>query len=208
MFKKDPRIAYWLEENLYLNITNRCSNNCYFCLRNFSDGVGGFNLKLNKEPSVAEIISGLQEIINRKNWNEIVFCGFGEPLKRLNCILEVTRWIRKNFGKNAIIRVDTNGHGRLLNKNRNVIKELKEAGIDKLRVSVNAQNEQIYNKICRPKITNAFAATLEFSKKAKKSIDVEITAVAVPEANLSEIRKIARNLGLKFKIRKYISYSE
>lgn len=87
--EKYASIVYWLGENLYLNITNKCSNNCYFCLRNFRDGVGGFNLKLGKEPSVNEVINELRKVVNLKNWNEIVFCGFGEPLERLDCVLEI-----------------------------------------------------------------------------------------------------------------------
>ena len=90
MAKKSPSIVYWLENNLYLNITNKCSNNCYFCLRNFFDGVRGFNLKLEKEPTISEIIAELENVINRRNWREIVFCGFGEPLERLDCVLAVS----------------------------------------------------------------------------------------------------------------------
>ena len=113
---KNPSIVYWLGNKLYLNINNRCSNNCYFCLRNFMNGISRFNLKLRREPAVAEVISELREIINRRNWDEIVFCGFGEPLERLDCLLEVVRWIRKYYGKPVSIRIDTNGHGYLLNK--------------------------------------------------------------------------------------------
>lgn len=97
--RRSPSVVYWLENTLYLNITNKCHNNCYFCLRNFMNGVGGFNLKLQKEPSVNDVISELQNFINMKNWREIVFCGFGEPTERLDCLLEVVRWIKRYYGK-------------------------------------------------------------------------------------------------------------
>jgi len=204
MAKKRPSIVYWLENNLYLNITNRCSNNCYFCLRNFLDGVGGFNLKLEKEPTISEIIAELENVINRRNWREIVFCGFGEPLERLDCVLEVSRWIRKHYGKIVTLRVDTNGQALLLNKGRNVVKELKMAGVDKVSVSLNAHDKETYNQVCRPNFENAFESILEFVKKAKELLDVEVTVVRIPEVDISKAEQIAKEMGVKFRVREYI----
>ena len=204
MAKKRPSIVYWLENNLYLNITNRCSNNCYFCLRNFLDGVGGFNLKLEEEPTISEIIADLENVINRRNWREIVFCGFGEPLERLDCVLEVSRWIRKHYGKIVTLRVDTNGQALLLNKGRNVIEELKMAGVDKVSVSLNAHDKETYDQVCRPNFENAFESILEFIKKAKELLDVEVTAVRIPEVDISKAEQIAKEMGVKFRVREYI----
>jgi len=204
MAKKSPSIVYWLENNLYLNITNKCSNNCYFCLRNFLDGVGGFNLKLEKEPTISEIIAELENVINRRNWREIVFCGFGEPLERLDCVLEVSRWIRKHYGKIVTLRVDTNGQALLLNKGRNVVKELKMAGVDKVSVSLNAHDKETYNQVCRPNFENAFESILEFVKKAKELLDVEVTVVRIPEVDISKAEQIAKEMGVKFRVREYI----
>lgn len=89
-------VVYWLDSSLYLNITNRCSNDCYFCFRNYWRGIGGFNLKLTHEPSADQVIRELLKQIHRKRWNEVVFCGFGEPTARLDCILKVTRWIKEH----------------------------------------------------------------------------------------------------------------
>ena len=201
---KAPSVVYWYKNNLYLNITNRCSNNCFFCLRNFKNGVGEFNLKLEREPSVTEVISNLQEVINRSNWKEIVFCGFGEPTERLDCILEITRWIRKYYGKHAKIRIDTNGQGYLLNEGRDVVKELKEAGINRISVSLNAQDKETYNKVCRPKLNNAYQSILKFIEQAKEHIDLEITAVTIPEVDISKVEQIAKQIGVKFRARQYI----
>lgn len=201
---RKPSIVYWLEDSLYLNITNECSNDCYFCLRKFRNGVAGFNLKLCKEPSPGKVVSELQKVINRKNWKEIVFCGFGEPLHRLDCVLEVTRWIKKYYGKPAVVRIDTNGHGYLLNKDREVVKELKDAGVEKASVSLNAQDKETYNKVCRPKFKNAFENVLEFIEKAKENLDVEITAVTIPEVNISKMKETANMLAVKLRLRKYI----
>ncbi|MEM3623307.1 MAG: TatD family nuclease-associated radical SAM protein, partial [Candidatus Bathyarchaeia archaeon] len=173
---KTPKTVYWLRNKLYLNITNRCSNNCYFCIRNSKDGVGGFNLKLSREPSTNEIIEELQNVINLRSWSEIVFCGFGEPLERLDCLLEVCRWIRRYYGKPISIRIDTNGQGCLINKGRDIIRELKEAGVDKISVSLNAHNKETYNRICKPAYENAFENVLEFVENAKENFETEITA--------------------------------
>jgi len=200
--KKTPSIVYWLGDNLYLNITNRCSNNCYFCFRRFKNGIEGFNLKLRREPSPREVIKELEAVINRKSWREVVFCGFGEPLERLDCLLEVTRWIKKHSGK--VVRIDTNGQGHLLNRERDVVKELKEAGVDKVSVSLNAHNEETYNRICKPQFQNSFEHVLEFVEKAKGELETEITAVTIPEVNVTKVRQLAANMGVRFRVRKYI----
>jgi cyclic pyranopterin phosphate synthase len=201
---RGPIIVYWLGNNLYLNMTNRCSNDCYFCLRKFRKGVGGFNLRLEKEPTIRETISELQEVINRKNWAEIVFCGFGEPLERLDAILEMTKWIRNYYGKPVIVRIDTNGQGYLLNEGREVVKELKNAGVNRISVSLNADNQETYDQICRPKFENAFTGVLKFIEKAKQDLEVEVTAVTVPEVDLAEMQKIAKKTGVKFRAREYL----
>jgi cyclic pyranopterin phosphate synthase len=202
--EEKPRTVYWLGDNLYINLTNRCSNNCVFCIRNFRSGVGGFNLKLNKEPSADKVISDLEEVINKRNWNEIVFCGFGEPTERLGCLLEVTRWIRRHYGKPLLVRVNTNGHGYVLNRGRDVAKELKAAGVDKVSVSLNAGDEMAYQKVCRPKFDNAYGAVLEFIAKAKQELEVEITAVAMPEVDLQKVAALAEEMKVKFRLRAYI----
>jgi TatD family-associated radical SAM protein len=195
-------VVYWLGNNLYLNITNRCPNNCYFCFRNFKDGIQEFNLKLEKEPSPKEAIEKLQEVINRKNWREVVFCGFGEPLERLDCVLEVTRWIKKHSG--MIVRIDTNGQGYLLNKGREVVNELREAGVDKISVSLNAHNKETYDQVCKPTFENAFGNVLSFIEKARGKFGVEITAVTIPEVDILKVREIARKLNVGFRVREYI----
>jgi len=200
--KKRLSVVYWLGNGLYLNITNRCPNNCYFCFRKFKDGIQGFNLKLGKEPSLNEVIKELKEVINRKNWSEVVFCGFGEPLERLDCVLEVTRWIKKHSGK--VVRIDTNGQGYLLNKGRDVIKELKKAGVDKISVSLNAHEKATYNQVCKPEFENAFERVLEFIEKAEGEFGTEITTITIPEVDIPKVRGIAKRMGVRFRVREYI----
>jgi len=202
--KNSPAIVYWLGANpsLYLNITNRCSNDCYFCFRNFAKGVEGFNLRLRGEPSVEEVTKELQRFINLKPWREVVFCGFGEPLERLDCLLEVTRWIKRYHG--TPVRVDTNGHGYLLNPGRDVIRELKDAGVDKVSVSLNAHDGETYNRVCRPKFEKAYENVLRFIQKASEELDTEVTAVDIPEINLLKVEEMARKMGARFRRREYL----
>jgi TatD DNase family protein len=144
----------------------------------------------------------IQRVINKRHWKEIVFCGFGEPLTRLDAVLEVTEQTTKHYPNT--IRVVTNGQGQLINENRNVTSELKQAGIDKISVSLNAQNALIYDLVCKPKLANAFQEVLNFIEKAKDKMDTELTVLTIPEVEIAEVREIAARLGVKFRIREYI----
>ena len=203
--KRDSSFLYWLGNSLYLNITNSCSNNCIFCFRKFKTGIKEFNLKLEKEPKLEEVIKELRKVLNDKNWDEIVFCGFGEPLERLDLVLEVTRWLKKHYWKT--VRVDTNGQGYLLNKGRDVVEELKEAGVDKVCISLNAHDKETYNQICKPVFEDGYENVLDFIKKAKEEgIGTEVTAVTIPEVEINKVKDVAEMMGVKFRIRQYIPF--
>jgi TatD family-associated radical SAM protein len=196
-----PRTVYWLGTSLYLNITNKCSNRCIFCFRNFKRGVGDFTLWLSEEPSFEQVTMELEEAMRKRAWKEIVFCGFGEPTERLNLLLEVARWIKRRYGERVVVRVDTNGHGYALNVSRDVVEELKAAGVNKVSVSLNAHDEETYNEVCKPRFAGAFAAVLEFIEKAKGKLDVEVTAVTTPEVDLHKVEDLAKRMGVKFRLR-------
>jgi len=205
MVRKDtPTTVYWLDNKLYLNITNKCSNNCFFCIRNYRTGVGGFNLKLTEEPPATRVIAEIENASHAKRWTEAIFCGFGEPTERLDCLLEISRWLRHHYSQSLPIRLNTNGHANVLNPQRQIPKELKAAGVTRISISLNAQNETVYNEICRPKIQNAYAAVLEFINQAKQELETEVTAVTTPEVDLQKIQKIAQETGVKLRIRPYI----
>ena len=199
-----PKTVYWLDNILYLNITNRCSNNCYFCFKRYKQGVGGFNLKLTHEPTVEEITTELDEVLRIRSWDGLVFCGFGEPMERLETLLEVVRWARKHYGRPLKIRVDTNGHGFVLNPGKDVVMELKAAGVEKVSVSLNAGDRETYLEICRPTFPEAYEAVHDFVRKAKLLLEVEVTAVRLPEVDLVKAQAVADSLGVKLKVREYI----
>ena len=199
-----PKTVYWLDNTLYLNITNQCSNSCFFCLKRYRRGVGGFNLKLAEEPSVAQIVGELGEVLNMRSWDGLVFCGFGEPTERLDVLLEVARWVRQHYGRPLQIRVDTNGHGIVLNPKRDVAAELKAAGVDNVSVSLNAGDKETYMEICKPTFPNAYEAVLDFIRKAKLVLQVEVTAVRMPEVDLAKVQAVADGLDVVFRVREYI----
>jgi GTP 3',8-cyclase len=201
---RKPTTVYWLDKTLYLNITNHCSNSCYFCLKRYKSGVGGFDLRLEAEPSVVQIIADLTEVLHMRIWDELVFCGFGEPTERLDVLLEVAKWVKQNYGKTLQIRLDTNGHGYMLNPGRNVAAELKAAGVDRVSVSLNAGDRETYNEICKPIFLEGYKVVLDFIEKTKLLLNVEVTAIRLPEVDLAKVKVVADGLGVLFNVREYI----
>lgn len=191
------RITYPIRNSLYLNITNRCTAACRFCVRYDTDFVKGHNLRLDREPTADELI---REIGDPKRYAEIVFCGYGEPLLRIDVVKAVSAEVKRRGGR---VRIDTNGHANLIH-NRNVLPEL--AGlIDSVSVSLNAQNAEIYARISQPKFgIDAYDGVKNFIVEAKKHIpDVTATVVSLPEVDVEACRKIADELGAKFRVREY-----
>jgi TatD family-associated radical SAM protein len=138
-------------------------------------------------------------------WDEVVFCGFGEPTEKLDVLLEVTRWLRRHNGRPLRVRVNTNGQGYLLNWGKDVIAELKAASVDKVSVSLNAGDKETYNEICKPNLADAYESVLDFIQKAKPVLQVEVTAVRIPEVDIAKVQAIADKLGVKLRIREYIA---
>lgn len=191
-------IYYEAHHNLYLNLTNRCSADCVFCIRNFADGVYGYDLRLSKEPSIEEIIGAL-EGLDLSRYREIVFTGLGEPTLRFDVVLAVTRWLKSRGLK---VRLDTNGHAALNNPKLDVIAELKRAGMDSISVSLNAESEETYNKLCRPIHKNAYRAILDFVRDARNAgISTRVTVVKIPEINIEKCREVSKELGSDFHVR-------
>lgn len=189
-------IAYRIRDSLYLNITNRCTNKCGFCVKFHTSFVKGHNLHLEKEPSTEEVI---RSIGDPALFKEIVFCGIGEPMMRLDVVKDVSSWIKQKGGK---VRINTNGHGNLINK-RNVLPELKGL-VDSISISLDADNADAYETTCKPTFKNSFEGVLAFIKEAKQNIpDVKITVVDVPEINIERCRQIAEELGVELRVREY-----
>ncbi|RMG73955.1 MAG: YchF/TatD family DNA exonuclease [Nitrospirae bacterium] len=194
--EQGPAIAYKIRDSLYLNITNRCSNACSFCVRYHTDYVKGHNLRLTHEPSLEEL---KEAIGDPRAYREIVFCGYGEPTLRLDLIKELSRWIKQKGGR---VRINTNGHGNLINK-RNILPELKGI-VDAVSISLDAQDEETYQRICRPLYPDAFKAVVEFIKESVRYIpEVTVTVVDLPGVDIERCRELALSLGATFRVRHY-----
>ncbi|MBT9131726.1 MAG: putative metal-dependent hydrolase YcfH [Syntrophomonadaceae bacterium] len=196
--KQSGKIAYPIRDSLYLNITNRCTNNCVFCVRRITDFVCGHNLKLSHEPTQDEII---QSITNSASYKEVVFCGYGEPLIRLDEVLYVSRYLRE---RNIPVRIVTNGHGNLIHR-RNIVPEL--AGmVSAISISLNAENKEKYLSICCPQSgEGTYEEVRKFILECKKYISrVEVTALDMDGVSITECERIARDeLGVEFRERRY-----
>ena len=160
-------IHYYLPCNpasIYLNITNKCLNDCLFCIKRKGNVFFGSDLFLKaKEPSSSEIIDSLLALPDWSVFKEIVFCGMGEPLLRYDCVLEVCKVIKKQ-GRDIKVRMDTSGLFWSEAKRLDILD-----WIDILSVSLNAENAEKYEELCKPKISNAYAVLMDFLEAIKKA---------------------------------------
>jgi len=197
-------ITYIIGRGLYLNITNRCSNNCIFCVRGEKDFVRGHFLRLSREPLLSEVIRELSKLEREgtlQKMEEVVFCGYGEPTMRMDILLAVAKWLKE---RGMMTRLNTNGHGNLLNQ-RNIVPELSSL-IDVVSVSLNAENAEVYNRICLPENPDrAYDGVKEFITESKKHIrQVVATVVDIPEIDIEECQKVSeKELGVLFRLRPF-----
>ena len=194
-------ITYVYGNNLYVNTTNQCSCNCEFCVRITGDGVGtGNNLWLEREPTKEEILAAIEKEKLEK-YQEVVFCGFGEPTFRWDDIA----WVCENLKRrhDVTIRLDTNGHGNLI-CGRDITPELT-GRVDIVSVSLNRSDEQQYLAACRPTIPNAFSAMLEFTRLATKTVKTVVMTVVdnMPKEEIDRCEQLAKSLGAGFRVRHY-----
>jgi TatD DNase family protein len=194
----EGKIAYPIRNSLYLNITNRCTNYCTFCAKNSSYTVKGHYLKLPKEPDFDDVKRAVGP--DPKRYDEVVFCGYGEPLIRLVLVKKVGLYL-KEMG--CRIRIDTDGLANLVHR-RDVLPELKF--VDCISVSLNAPDSETYQKIVNtPFKDRAYPAIVEFLREAKNHIpEVVATVVAVPGLDIEACRNVAEeDLGVAFRVREY-----
>lgn len=189
---------YELKDSLYLNITNRCNNACTFCIkyknRKFEDK---HELWMTHEPSADEIIKQITDV---SKYRQFVFCGYGEPLIRLETVKQVSKYLKEH---NAYVRVDTDGQANLFH-GRNIVPEIS-GSIDKINISLNAHDAKTYNKLCRSVFgEKAYRAIIDFARSAKEFIPKTIlTAVELPGVDVQKCGEIGKELGIEFRLRPY-----
>jgi TatD DNase family protein len=188
--------VYTLHGNAYLNLTNRCTLRCAFCPKfNKTWEVQGYPLRLAQEPGVDEILAALGD---PTGYREVVFCGLGEPTLRLPELLAIGRRVRQAGGR---VRLNTDGLGNLVH-GRDITPELATA-VDAISISLNAQNEAIYTRHCRPAREGAYPELLEFILFARDQIaDITLTAIdGLPGVDIDACRQLADRFNVKFRRR-------
>lgn len=193
-------ITYELGNSLYINITNRCTNRCSFCVRNYTTGLGdGLNLWLEREPTVDEVVVDIRKR-DVSRYQEFVFCGYGEPMTRTYDLLEICKKLKESYA--IPIRVNTNGHANLI-CGKDITPQLQGL-VDCISISLNAKNARAYQEICQSDYgEKAFDALLDFTVKAKQYVPKVVLSVVniMPREDLQACKEIALRIGVDFRIR-------
>ncbi len=196
-------ITYPVKNGIYVNMTNRCPCACTFCLRQNADSVYGSDpLWLEREPSVSEVCESIEKW-DLSKYDEVVFCGYGEPTERLDDLLLVAKFIKSK--SDIKIRINTNGLADLIHNKKTA--PMLAGVIDCVSVSLNATNKEEYFKIVRPKFgINSYDAMLSFTRDCAKVLpEVVMTVVDVVTTieQQEESRKICESLGAKLRVRPF-----
>ena len=203
--KKSMCITYIVEGKLYVNITNKCSNRCEFCIRNNGDGAyGSDSLWLEREPSREEILNSVFSH-NLLDFPELVFCGYGEPTYRLDDAVYVAKEVKKKYPE-IKVRINTNGHSDLI-LGRNTAREY-EGAFDIVSISLNTPSAKKYQQICHSIYgEKSFDSLLKFAGEVKAYVPVVCLSAVKETLNFEEIeecKKICRGLGVTLRLRDYI----
>ncbi len=201
--QKAMNISYEIGKKLYLNITNKCPCNCTFCIRNNGDGAYGSDpLWLEHQPTIDEVIANLKTR-DLDSYEEIIFCGYGEPTCELEILKTTAAYIR-SVSKTPL-RLNTNGLGNLINK-RDIASEF-EGLLDTVSVSLNASDAEAYDKVTRPsfKGVNCFEEMLTFAKRVKLFVPNTMLTVVdvIGQEEIAKSQAIADSVGIQLRVREY-----
>ena len=189
--------VYEVGNNLYINVTNQCSNDCFFCIRNGHDEMNGTNLWLDKEPTFDDVLAQLPADLSK--YDEIVFCGFGEPTYRIDLLAELGKFFKS---KGKVTRINTNGQANLIFGDD--VAEKLVGAIDKVNVSLNASNAQEYQRICKSVFgEDSFEAMLEFAHQCQDlGMDVIMSVVdIIGKDEVDACQQLCDERGLKLRLR-------
>ena len=196
-------LAYLLDGKIYINLTNRCTNSCIFCLRNDKDDVCGKNMWLDSENFTAQDV--IEQIEELPLSQEITFCGYGEPLLKLDILKEVAEYIKEKH-PDIKLRINTNGHANFVYK-RNICEELKGL-IDTISVSLNGATEEEYNELSKPSFKGAYDEVKKFIKASSdagiKTIATIVEGYKGRHLDIEACKNIAKELGATLRVREWI----
>ncbi len=196
--KPETNFTYLLGNSLYINVTNRCNADCIFCRRKTDPFISGYNLGMKKsEEPDAEVY--IKEIGDPKKYDEIVFCGYGEPTIRWEVVKTIAKFVKDNGGKT---RLNTNGHGNIIN-HRDITAEMKGL-IDTVSISLNSTDAKQYSQLMQID-QEYFYFMIEFAKKSVQNVDkVVLSVVDIDQIEIEKARNLVeKEIKAEFRIRHY-----
>ncbi len=206
--KEKQNLVYFVNSKMYINLTNLCTCKCIFCIRDLNPTVEGVDMHLdNLKANANEVILNIKRL-SAKIGNEVVFCGYGEPMLELDSLKKVAKFIKENY-PNVKIRVNTNGHANLVHK-RNVVPELVGL-VDSFSVSLNSDNAKQYKEItnCSFEAEVGFNAMQEFIKSSVANGIKTYASVVVgfkgADIDVQKCEDLAKSLGAEFRARQFLN---
>ncbi|MBS3167288.1 radical SAM protein [Candidatus Woesearchaeota archaeon] len=187
---------------LQVRATTRCNLNCIYCSVD-----SGVNSKLHKsvfEVKLDYLLNWVKKMVEFKGEGvEVHLDSVGEPLMYLP-IIELIKEIRK-LENVKIISMQSNG--QLLNKK--LIKELDDAGLNRINLSINSLDEKNACYIAGVLKFNIKNLLESINELKKTKIEVLIAPVLIPGVNdkdIEEIVKYCKDNEIKLGIQKYEIY--
>jgi len=193
-------ILYTYKGSVYANITNKCNCRCTFCIRFVKDGVGDADTLWHQtNPTKTEVLDAIRDF-DFSGYDELVFCGYGEPTCQLDILLEAAAFAKEKKGLKT--RLNTNGQGSVEN-GHDIVPELAKV-IDSVSVSLNAPSKEEYEEVTRPLHSDAFENMINFTKRCREEIkDVRWSIVDVlPQEEIDRCLALSREHDIPLRIRK------
>ena len=200
-------ITYEYEGALYVNLTNRCDCACVFCLRHngHKGSIYADDLWLEHEPTVEEALADFRRR-DLSQYREIVFCGFGEPMYRVDDLCAIVDTLKAEFPNLPPVRINTNGHANLIH-GRDVTPDVT-VRVDTVSISLNGSNAEEYCAVTQPQDgEKAWEAMLDFTRKCAQAVPHVVMTVVDKDKTPEEIEKcraLAQSLGATLRVRAYI----
>lgn len=188
--------------HVYVNLTNRCPCACTFCLRQTKEMLESNSLWLKEEPTVDEVIKEFQKY-DLDDFAEVTFCGFGEPLERIDDVVQIAG-VLKLYRQDLPIRVNTNGLANLIHQKDVTL--LLKGRIDTVSISLNAPDEKEYLELTRSRFgIESFQAMLDFAKSCRQYVPHVVLTVVdiIGEDKIKKCQKICDDLSVTLRVRPY-----
>jgi TatD DNase family protein len=188
--RTSPSLVYILGRKAYVNLTGRCTNDCTFCIRRSAEGIGGYHLR-QEDDMPADRFLDILSVLSPGSFEELVFCGFGEPTMRPDALEAIASGARARGWR---IRLNTNGQAASFLPRERVLGLIRL--FDSLSISLNAWDAGSYAALCRPAAPASWEALMDFITIAKGSgVPFRLSAVRAPEIDMAAVRRLAESLG-------------